>query len=122
MFVHIFVVVAINDVTVGLEFMHESDSDDLLTLLFLVVSFLLYYGVLLYMAHKAGRYYLPARQTWLPFIIISAVFTVSIFFFTSNRWVNAGISAVYPYAMYLAVFLRRKKELVEYPHAPPQDL
>ena len=122
MFLHIFIVVAINDVTVGLEFMHNGESNDLLTLLFLVVSFLLYYATLLYMAHKAGRYYLPARQTWVPFIIISAVFTVIIFFFTSNRWVNAGISAAYPFAMYLAIFLRRKRELLEHPYTPARNL
>lgn len=115
MFLHVFVVLAINDVTVGLEYMHEAESNDFLTLLFLSVSFLIYYAVLLYIAHRAGRYYLPVRHTWLPFIIISAVYMVAVFCFVSNRWINAAISVVYPYAMFIAIFVRRRDELAEHP-------
>lgn len=122
MFLHVFIVFAINDVTVGLEFMHEAESDDFRTLLFLVVSFLIFYALLLYIAHRSGRYYLSVRKPWRPFLIISAVFVAVIFCFVHNRWVNAGISAVYPYAMYIALCLRHGKEIKEDPNAPEAAL
>ncbi|MBD5559716.1 MAG: low temperature requirement protein A [Clostridia bacterium] len=122
MLVHVPLIVAINDVTVGLEYMHEGESNDFLTLLFLVVSFLIFYAALLWLAHRAGKYYLPARQTWLPFIIISAIFAATAFCFTSNRWINAAISVVYPYAMYAAILLRKRQERKEHPDISAEEL
>lgn len=115
MFLHVFVVVAINDVTVGLEFMREAESDNFLTLLFLVVSFLMYYATLLFVAHRAGRYYLPVSKTWVPFFIISAVFVAVMFCFTDDRAVNAAVSVIYPFAMLTAIRVRRKDEEKEHP-------
>lgn len=115
MFLHIFLLVAINDVTIGIEVMREENSNTSLTLLFLVVSFLAYYSILLLIAHKAGRYYLPKYSSWLPFGIISAVFVVFMILFSDNAHINAGISAAYPIAMFAAIFSRRKEELKEHP-------
>lgn len=122
MFLHVFIIVAINDVTVGLEFMQEPDSSDFLTLLFLVVSFFIYYAVLLFMAHHAGRYYLPAARTWIPFLVISGLFAAAAFFFVSDRRINAALSVVYPFAMFIAILRRRTDEKKENPTLPEEAL
>ena len=122
MFLHVFVVVAINNVTVGLEFMREEESNNSMMLLFLVTSFLLYYTSLLVVAHRAGRYYLPAVKTWIPFLIISAAFAAAMFCFTDSPAINAGISVIYPFAMLIAIRVRRADEKKEHPDLPEEAL
>lgn len=122
MLLHVIIVVAVNDVTVGLEYMRTPDSDDFRTLLFLVVSLVIYYAMLLYIMRRSGRFYLTIPNIWRPFLIVSAVFAAAAFCFVNNRWVNAGLSAAYPYAVFVVLYAsmlqQERTEPADDPAAP----
>ena len=110
MFLHIFIIFAMNNITNGLEFMREAEIELMPKVLFLIVSFILYFGFLFalgnrYAKAKCKRY----GKLCLNAAIMGAVFVAVMLLLKNNMAVNIAVSAVFIFAMFLIIYWYGKR-------------
>ena len=103
---HIVLIIALNNITVALEFMRMPEVNDAAKNAFIVVSFLLYYFFLFFIGHYARPGCCPDSKFLIKLAGISAVFVVLMAMTYKNSWISIAVSALYVAAMY-AMMLRR---------------
>lgn len=105
MLLHIFIIFAMNNITNGLEFMREEEINLMSKMSFLVLSFLLYFGVLFGLGsgyskavcRKYGR--LPVKA-----FAAGAAFTVCMFLFSENMAVNIALTALFIFIVFAMIY------------------
>lgn len=110
MVIHVFIIVVINNIAVGFDLLRHDGTDGMKVIIFLIISFAVYYATHIILAGKAGASYLSTRKAWVPYLITSAVFVGLMFCFVSNRWVMAALSAIYPFVMFTDMYSRWLKD------------
>lgn len=103
MLVHIFILLALNNITASLEFMQDGGMELLPKIVFLIASFLLYYICLF----STLRYAKLSRKPPLHFYIKSAAlavgFTALMLLFRENMQINIALSVLLVYAVYAMI-------------------
>lgn len=105
MFLHIFIIFAMNNITNGLEFMREEEIDLLPKLAFLSGSFLLYFGFLFVLGYSSGK----TRCVRYPRFCLTAagiglIFAAGMFLFRENMTVNIALTAAFVFAMFAMIY------------------
>jgi len=111
MLLHIVVIVALNNITVALEFMREPEVDDVGKNVLIVASFLLYYIFLSLIAHYAKRQMRGVLRSFLGWLLLSLLFAAAMALTYRNGRLSIGISVLYVYAMFAMLVLRRRRAL-----------
>ena len=115
MFLHIFIIFAMNNITNGLEFMREDEITLLPKLLFLVASFLLYFGFLF----GLGMRYAKARcrkydRFCLMAAVLGTVFMVLMVLIRTNMVLNILLTVVFVFVIFSMIFIYgRRMDMVD---------
>ena len=99
MYIHIILVIALNNITVALEFMREPEVAGPAKNLFLVASFLAYYLSLFFLNRYAHEPFRAGIGEFLRLLALGAVFAAAMLLALRNAWVNIAISAAFVYAV-----------------------
>ncbi|MBQ9642477.1 MAG: low temperature requirement protein A [Lachnospiraceae bacterium] len=105
MFLHIFMIIALNNLSTALEFMREDAVAAVPKNVFLVASFLMYYLALFLMWIYAKSRQKADAIFLIRLIIGSTVFTVLMAHFYTNGTISVAISVIYIYAMFALIHL-----------------
>ena len=108
MLIHIILVIALNNITVALEFMREPEVADTAKNVFLVASFLAYYIFLFFIGYFAREGYRAGGGYFAKLASVSAAFALTMALCYRNSWVSIAASALYVYAMFGMIVWRRK--------------
>lgn len=109
MLLHIVLIIALNNITVAMEFMREAEVSEIAKNAFIVVSFLIYYLFLFFIGHYARAGCKAGRKFFIKLAVISAVFVVLMAFLYKNSWCSITISALYVYSMFAIIVQRWRK-------------
>lgn len=110
MFLHIFLITALNNLTVSLEFMREPAIDLAAKTFFLVVSFLIYFFFLFLLQRYAKCGSRPTRRFTALFFLLSGIFVLLMRLFGANSIAGMTICVSFIYGM-LALFLLRGRQI-----------
>ena len=105
MLLHIFIIFAMNNITNGLEFMREEEISLVPKILFLMFSFLMYFGFVFalgsrYAKSKCSHY----RRLCITALILSVVFTALIFLFRNLMVINIALTVIYVFALFVILY------------------
>lgn len=109
MMLHVFLIVALNCITVGLELMRESEIKSFEKTLFMTVSIAAYFIFFFIIARYSRRELRPDRRVTLLFIADIAVFVTLMLLFRENGYVNIAVSLLFVASVYVLMSLHRKK-------------
>ena len=109
MIIHIFIIFALNNITVSLEFMREEEIDLIPKMIFLVVSLILYFVFLLSLKGHAKYNCKPTRGFIISNCTAVALFIILMIVFRENMAVNIFVSVLFVYAVFLILYLSYKK-------------
>lgn len=114
MFLHIFIIFAMNNITNGLEFMRAEEISLMPKIMFLIVSFILYFGFLFILGaqhakaicRKYGRLCLTAA-------VAGAVFIVLMILLRNNMLLNIALTILFVFGLFGLIYWygRRMDEL-----------
>ena len=110
MMLHLFIIFAMNNITNGLEFMREDEVSLLPKILFLTVSFLLFFGFLFALGNrhakaKCSKY----RQFCVQAVLIGVVFAVLMLLFRTEMMVNITLTVVFVFLLFVMIYWYGKK-------------
>ncbi len=105
MLIHIFLIFGMNSITASLEFMRDPAVRLWPKALFLVFSFLLFFGCLFALIYYAKAEMKGCRKALAPAAVISALFVVLMLLFRERMYINIAVSVIYVYIIFL--LLRR---------------
>lgn len=108
MYIHIILVIALNNITVALEFMREPEVTDTAKNVFLVTSFLAYYIFLFFIGYFAREGYRAGVGYFAKLAALSVVFALAMALCYRNSWISIAASALYVYAMFGMIVWRWK--------------
>lgn len=110
---HIFMIIALNNLSTALQFMREASVADVPKNVFLTVSFLMYY-LALFLMWIYARNRQKADVIFLVRLCIgSTVFAVLMAHFYRNGMISIGVSVLYIYAMFALIHLFWRKRIRE---------
>ncbi len=109
MMIHVFLIFAMNNMTTALEFMQDTKIRLLPKTIFLVSAFLLFYICLFSLMLFAKKRRMLRARSFLPPVIISAVFTAAMFLLKEQMFINIAISVVYVFAMFAWFYIYRRE-------------
>ncbi len=113
MFIHIFLIFAMNNITTSLEFMRNDEVLLMSKITLLIVSFLLLFGCMFALLIFAKPEMKKCRRFLIPVIGISLLFTVMMFAFRSQMYINILISVLYVFSVFAMLFrYSRQKQTI----------
>lgn len=105
MFLHIFIIFAMNNITNSLEFMREEEIRLIPKLVFLLASFAIFF---LFLFAVGGRHAKAGCRRYSRFCLTVAVlgllFTILIFLFRNNMVVNIALSVVFVFSVFSMIY------------------
>ncbi|MBO6148882.1 MAG: low temperature requirement protein A [Lachnospiraceae bacterium] len=104
MFIHIFLIFAMNNITAALEFMRDPSVELNPKVLFLIGSFLLYFACLFCLLIFAKEGMRMCRNLLFKVLAGSAVFVVLMLSFKADMYVNIALSVVYVFSIFIALY------------------
>lgn len=104
MMIHIFLIFAMNCITTSLSFMRREGVALMPKMVFLLLSFLLYFLCLFLLQLYAKPELCLRRNFMLPVIAVSGVFVIVMLLLRENMWLNIFASAVYVYIVFGMIF------------------
>ena len=108
LYIHIILVLALNNITVALEFMREPEVADTAKNIFLVASFLAYYIFLFFIGFFAREGYRAGAGYFAKLAALSAAFALVMALCYRNSWLSIAASALYVYTMFGMIVWRWK--------------
>ena len=121
MLIHIVLIVALNNITVAMEFMREPEVSEIGKNVFIVASFLLYYIFMFFVGHYAKEELRAVIGFFLKLILISLLFVVGMAATYHNGWLSIGASVLYVYSMF-AMIVRRWREVMRKKEDQPEKV
>lgn len=109
MMIHVFLIFALNNISVALEFMQDDQVDLMQKTILLVVSFVMYFTFLFLTAAYAKRGLGFSLRFILALVGIILSFAALMFFFRENMYVNIAVSVIYVYGIFLLLLLHSKR-------------
>jgi len=108
MMIHVFLIFALNNISVALEFMRESEVDLLQKTVLLVGSFVLFFGFLFSTAKYAKRACSIRGRFILILCAVAVSFIALMLAFWREMLVNIAITVVYVYGIFLLLYRQGK--------------
>ena len=109
MVMHIFIIFALNNITAALEFMREEEVDLLPKMLFLTISFVLYFFFLFAISIYAKPCCRARRNMYLPGIAIGIAFAVCMLLLRTQMMLNIAITVLFVFGLFLVIYRYGKK-------------
>ena len=109
MIIHIFIIFALNNITVSLEFMREEEIDLIPKMIFLVASLILYFVFLLGLKGHAKCNCKPKKSFILSNCAAALIFIVLMIVFRENMAVNIFVSVLFVYTVFLILYFSYRK-------------
>lgn len=100
MFIHIFIIFALNNITSALEFMRNEEVALLPKMIFLTASLLIYFVFLFSTGHYAKKKCRFTRRFYLMMVGVALSFMVLMFLFRELMVVNIAITVVYVFGVF----------------------
>ena len=105
MFLHIFIIFALNNITNSLKFMQVEAIDLVPKMLFLLFSFLLYFGFLFALGNgHAKKICSGYGGLWLRVTLLSVVFAASMYLLRENMLLNIAVSVGYVFLIFAGIY------------------
>ncbi len=105
MFLHVFIIFAMNNITNSLEFMREEEIHLIPKLVFLLVSFAIYF---IFLFAVGGRYAKVGCKRYPRFCltvsVLGLIFTFLIFLFRNNMVFNIALSVVFVFSVFSMIY------------------
>ena len=105
MFIHILLIFSMNNITVALEFMRNEGISITPKVLFLIISFLIFFTCIFLLMLFAKDKRKLCSKLITKVAVISVVFVSLMLIFKSRMYINIAISVIYVYSVFCAVFL-----------------
>ena len=105
MLIHVFMILAMNNITTALEFMREPEVSLLPKTIFIAGSILLFYICLYATEIYAKERLRPEKKYILKHVGIAVAFIVLMILLRSNMYANIVVTVVYVYTIYLALHM-----------------
>ena len=113
MTIHIFLIVALNNITTALEFMREPEVEQGKKTVFLVASFLIY-DLFLFLTNLYAKEEQKAeRLLYLQLVVFAAAFAAGMALTYRNSYVSIVITVVFVYAVLLLQVAARKRNKIK---------
>ena len=109
MFIHIFLIFALNNITTALEFMREEEVDLFQKMFFLIVSLLVYFICLFATARYAKKLRHLNRNFYFIMSFLGTIFTLLMLWFRENMVVNIAITVIFIFGVYLILHITLRK-------------
>lgn len=109
MLIHVFMILALNNISVALEFMREEEIALLPKTIFITGSFLLYFVFMSLMGIFAKVQCAFNRRFYAVMIAIGIGFFVLMLLFRTQMYVNIAISVIYVMAVFLILLKRSRR-------------
>ena len=109
MMIHVFLIFALNNISVALEFMREDEIAVLPKTLFLTGSFVLYFIFLFLMGFYAKQSCCFNKRLVLLLTGILISFVALMLLFREMMYVNIAITVVYVFLIFIILFIRGKR-------------
>lgn len=109
-FLHIFIIFALNNITNGLEFMREEEINLMPKMIFLIVSFVLYFSFLFALGKKHAK----AICRKYNFLCINAgvmgiIFIILMMLLRNNTFLHIALTVVFVFGMFAMIYYYGKK-------------
>ena len=109
MFIHIFLIFSLNNITSALEFMRDEEINLIEKILFMVASILIYFTFLFATSRYAKRRCHMTKGFVLQMVVLAVVFGVLMFLFREVMMVNIALTMVYVFTIFLVLYLTGRK-------------
>lgn len=109
MFLHIFIIFGLNNITTALEFMRDEEVALMPKTAFLIGSFVIYYGFLFSTGRYAKGRCPLRRRFYLKMGLIGGSFTGLMFLLRDFMHLNIAVTVLYVFAVFL-ILLRYAKD------------
>lgn len=105
MFLHIFIIFALNNITNGLEFMAEEEISLMPKIVFLVASFVLFFVFLFALGARYAKARCKKYDRFCLFaVLISAGFAVLMCLLRNNMMLNIALSVVFVFLLFAIIY------------------
>lgn len=105
MFLHIFIIFALNNITNGLEFMAEEEISLIPKIVFLVGSFVLFFFFLFALGARYAKARFKKYDRFCLFaVLISAAFAVLMYLLRNNMMLNIALSVVFVFSLFAMIY------------------
>lgn len=101
MLIHVVLLAALCNITVALSYMHEPEIDTIPKVIFLVVSFLIYFLFLLILGRYSREHERLRKKILLLLIACGVVFLILMGLFYRNAYISVAVTVLFIYAVYL---------------------
>lgn len=109
MFLHIFIIFGLNNITTSLEFMRDEQIELVQKITFLLISFVMYY-IFLLLALRFAKLTCKLRLSfYLRLAAITVSFAALMIFSRKQMYINIAISAAYVFVLYAIIYRIGKK-------------
>ena len=108
MTIHIFLIFALNNISVALEFMRNEDVELMPKTVFLTGSFVMYFTFMFLLARYAKRKCAFTIRTLLILVISAVCFIGLMILLRENMYLNIALSVIYIYAVYAMIYRQAK--------------
>ena len=109
MFLHIFIIFGLNNITTSLEFMRDEQIELVQKITFLLISFVMYYIFLLLTLRFAKLTCKLRLSFYLRLAAITVSFAALMILSRKQMYINIAISAVYVFVLYAIIYRIGKK-------------
>ena len=109
MLIHIVLIVALNNITVAMEFMRQPEIGAVAKNVFIVSSFLAYYIFMFFIGHYAKEELRAGIRFFGKLILLSLAFVLIMVLIYRNSWLSIAASVLYVYAMFAMIVLHWRK-------------
>ncbi|MBQ1436186.1 MAG: low temperature requirement protein A [Clostridia bacterium] len=108
MMLHVFLITALNNLTVALEFMREPEISAIPKNTFLVVSFLVYFMFLFLLENYAKESLRATGRFYAKLAVAAAAFTALMAAFYKNGMISIAVTAAFVFSVYIMLWLFKK--------------
>ena len=108
MTIHIFLIFALNNISVALEFMRNEDVELMPKTVFMTGSFVMYFTFMFLLARYAKRKCAFTIRTLLILVISAVCFIGLMILLRENMYLNIALSVIYIYAVYAMIYRQAK--------------
>ena len=108
MTIHIFLIFALNNISVALEFMRNEDVDLMPKTIFLTGSFVMFFTFMFLLARYAKRKCAFTIRTLLILVFSAVCFIGLMILLRENMYLNIALSVIYIYAVYAMIYRQAK--------------
>ena len=103
MLIHVFLIFALNNITIALEFMRDEDVELSYKTLYLIASFLIYYIFLFATGIYAKDRLKPNKKFWIIILTLAVSFVILMYMLRKYMYVNIAITVVYVFIVFIMI-------------------